>query len=232
MVNPTARFQLLLLLLLLIATQTCRIFRFAEAKVHIPDELDDVVDDEEDEAWREWGKPKQQLEFDPPPTDFTKMGLPEMQDEMMKRQQGPLFGFVKLRPGTPELRLPEPVVFPSSRMALVWRIGTGITLGLCVYLLQETVSEIAMKWTKVARTGAIEAKFSGVDVSTIMFTMQKGQDALELKEFLLSQSEAYEIKIGDQLFRRPGDPSFEEVFEKLQAEKYKGYDASERHHEL
>ncbi|KAL0428851.1 UNVERIFIED_CONTAM: hypothetical protein Sradi_0511100 [Sesamum radiatum] len=107
-----------------------------------------------------------------------------------------------------------------------------ITLGLLIYLLQETVSEIAMKWTKVARTGAIEAKFSGVDVSTIMFTMQKGQDALELKEFLLSQSEAYEIKIGDQLFRRPGDPSFEEVFEKLQAEKNKGYDASERHHEL
>ncbi|KAL0426019.1 UNVERIFIED_CONTAM: hypothetical protein Sradi_1136700 [Sesamum radiatum] len=200
MINPTARFHLLLLLLLLIATQTCRIYRFSEAKVHIPDELDDVVDDEEDEAWREWGKPKQQPEFDPPPTDFTTMGLQEMQDEMMKRQQGPVFGFVKLRPGTP--RTPE------------------------------TASEIAMKWTKVARTGAIEAKFSGVDVSTIMFTMQKGQDALELKEFLLSQSEACEIKIGDQLFRRPGDPSFEEVFEKLQAEKYKGYDASERHHEL
>ncbi|XP_011092637.1 uncharacterized protein LOC105172756 [Sesamum indicum] len=200
MVNPTARFHLLLLLLLLVATQTCRIYRFSEAKVHIPDELDDVVDDEEDEAWREWGKPKNQPEFDPPPTDFTKMGLQEMQDEMMKRQQGPVFGFVKLRPGTP--RTPE------------------------------TVSEIAVKWTKVARTGAIEAKFSGVDVSTIMFTMQKGQDALELKEFLLSQSEAYEIKIGDQLFRRPGDPSFEEVFEKLQAEKNKGHVASEKHQEL
>ncbi|KAK4418613.1 hypothetical protein Salat_2274100 [Sesamum alatum] len=203
MVNPTARFHLLLFLLLLIGTQTCRIYRFAEAakpKVHIPDELDDVVDDEEDEDWREWGKPKKQPEFDPPPTDFTKMGLQEMQDEMMKRQTGPVFGFVKLRPGTP--RTPE------------------------------TVSEISMKWTKVARTGAIEAKFSGVDVSTIMFTMQKGQDAQELKEFLLSQSEAYEIKIGDQLFRRPGDPSFEEIFEKLQAEKNKGHDASESHHEL
>lgn len=43
------------------------------------------------------------------------------------------------------------------------------------------VSEIAMKWTKVARTGAIEAKFSGVDVSTIMFTMERGQDALEVR---------------------------------------------------
>ncbi|KAL0464818.1 UNVERIFIED_CONTAM: hypothetical protein Slati_0369400 [Sesamum latifolium] len=282
MVNPTARFHLLLLLLLLIATQTCRIYRFSEAKVHIPDELDDVVDDEEDEAWREWGKPKKQPEFDPPPTDFTKMGLQEMQDEMMKRQQGPVFGSSSSDPALPVrygvLVLAELLLFsfgtklfgeiaPGTssvsqlKNGLIWRIGLNlyssgftsttltsdysisyiavasvkalrITSGLLIYLLQETVSEIAMKWTKVARTGAIEAKFSGVDVSTIMFTMQKGQDALELKEFLLSQSEAYEIKIGDQLFRRPGDPSFEEVFEKLQAEKNKGYDASERHHEL
>ncbi|PIN18591.1 hypothetical protein CDL12_08745 [Handroanthus impetiginosus] len=206
MKNPISHCQVLLLLLL-IATQTFKIYRFADAsqrKIHIPDELDDVVDDEEDDDWIEWGKPKKQPEFDPPPTDFSKMSVQEMQDEMMKRQFGPVFGFVKLRPGTP--RTPE------------------------------TISEIAMKWTKVARTGAIEAKFTGVDVSTIMFTMQKGQDTLELKEFLLSQAEAYEVKIGDQLFRRPGDPSFEEVFEKLQAEKSKGYNANSdkdgRHDEL
>ncbi|KAH6779896.1 LDL receptor wingless signaling/trafficking chaperone [Perilla frutescens var. hirtella] len=112
------------------------------------------------------------------------MGLHEMQGEKIT---GPVFGFVKLRPGTPRT--------------------------------QEMVSEIAMKWTKVARTGATEARFNGVDISTVMFTMPKGQDVFELKEFLLSQPEAYEIKIGDQLFRRPGDPTFDEVFLKLQAEK-------------
>lgn len=52
----------------------------------------------------------------------------------------------------------------------------------------------------------------------------------------MSQPEAYEIKIGDQLHRRPGDPSFDEVFEKNRAEKSKGNDAKsikeERHHEL
>lgn len=37
-----------------------------------------------------------------------------------------------------------------------------------------------MKWTKVARTGGIEANFMGVDVSTIMFTMEKGQDTIEV----------------------------------------------------
>lgn len=46
--------------------------------------------------------------------------------------------------------------------------------------LQEKVTEIAMRWTKLARTGAIEAKFMSVDVSTIMFTMEKGQDSIEV----------------------------------------------------
>lgn len=59
------------------------------------------------------------------------------------------------------------------------------TLVLLINLLQEMVSEIAMKWTKVARTGAIEAKFTGVDVSTMMFTMQNGQDTLEVRFIFL-----------------------------------------------
>ena len=42
------------------------------------------------------------------------------------------------------------------------------------------VSEIAMKWSKLSRTGAIETKFMGFDRSTIMFTMEKGQDSLEV----------------------------------------------------
>ena len=36
-----------------------------------------------------------------------------------------------------------------------------------------------------------------------------------MKEFILSQDEAYEIKIGDQVFRRPGDPPLDEVAEQL-----------------
>lgn len=196
MKNQSIPINLLFGFLILIAYQTGGFDRFAEAskrRIHIDDDLDDVIDDEEDEAWREWGK-KKQPKFDPPPTDFSGMDLREMQEELMKRQLGPVFGFVKLVPGN--RRTPE------------------------------TVSDIAMKWANVARTGAIEAKFTGVDLSTIMVTMQKGQDLLELKEFILSQSDAYEIKIGDQLFRRPGDPTFEEVFEKIQAEK------DERHQEL
>ncbi|KAK3022425.1 hypothetical protein RJ639_045196 [Escallonia herrerae] len=189
---PSSPSLLCLFLFLLIAARNGGIFRSAEGgKIHITDDLDDVADDEEDEAWKEWGKKsaKSTPEFDPPPTDFSGMDLQEIQAEMMKRQLGPAFGFVKLRLGA--RRTPE------------------------------MVSEIAMKWTKISRTGSIEVKFMGVDVSTIMFSMEKGQDSLELKEFLLSQPEAYEVKIGDHLFRRPGDPPFEEVFEKLHSDQGK-----------
>lgn len=48
------------------------------------------------------------------------------------------------------------------------------------------VSEIAMKWTNVARTGGIEVKFMRVDISTIMFTMEKGQDTIEVNIFSFS----------------------------------------------
>ncbi|GFY92521.1 hypothetical protein Acr_08g0009170 [Actinidia rufa] len=175
------------------------IFRSAEGgkrRIHITDDLDDVIDDEEDESWREWGKksPPSRAEFDPPPTELSGMELPEIQAQMLQRQLGPVFGFVKLQFGVK--RTPE------------------------------MVSEIAMKWSKLSRTGAIETKFMGFDRSTIMFTMEKGQDSLELKEFVLNQPEAYEIKIGDQVFRRPGDPPLEEVVEKLQNEGSKADNTS------
>lgn len=48
-----------------------------------------------------------------------------------------------------------------------------------------------MKWTRVLRTGAIEAKFMGVDLSTIMFTLERGQDIAEVGLI----SEYKEVKI-------------------------------------
>ncbi|MFS8027064.1 putative LRP chaperone MESD [Helianthus anomalus] len=194
--SPTAlssliHLRLLLILLILIIFQNGVVLGGKNARFHIPDDLDDVVDDEEDDAWKEWGQKKKKVTddvFDPPPSDLSEMDVARMQDEMMKRHQGPSFGFVKLRLGVK--RTPE------------------------------MITDIAKKWSKVARTGGIEVKFMGVDVSTIMFTLEKGQDTLELKEFILSQPEAYEIKIGDQLFRRPGDPSFDDVFAELHANDY------------
>lgn len=46
----------------------------------------------------------------------------------------------------------------------------------------------------------------------------------QLKEFILNEPEAYEMKIGDQVFRRPGDPPLDEVIERLKTEKTKADD--------
>lgn len=43
------------------------------------------------------------------------------------------------------------------------------------------VSEIAMQWTELAKTGTVDVKFMGVDLSTIMFTLEKGQDSFEVR---------------------------------------------------
>lgn len=40
--------------------------------------------------------------------------------------------------------------------------------------------------------------------------------SIQLKEFFLNQPEVYEVKVRDQLFRRPGDPPLEQVIKELQ----------------
>lgn len=41
--------------------------------------------------------------------------------------------------------------------------------------------DIAMKWTKVLRTGGIGVRFMAVDRSTVMFNMQNGKLVTEVK---------------------------------------------------
>ncbi|TKV98215.1 hypothetical protein SEVIR_9G544700v4 [Setaria viridis] len=158
-------------------------------RVPIPDDLRDVVDDEEDDEWRNWGASHSRgpNRGDGPPPDLSRMDPAALQAELLRGQTGPSFGFVKLRPGTPRSR--------------------------------EDVVGIATRWSNVLRTGSVEAKFVAVDFGTLMFTMERGHDILELKEFILSQAEAYEFKIGDQIFRRPGDPPLDQVLEKLKKQK-------------
>ncbi|CAM0871435.1 unnamed protein product [Alopecurus aequalis] len=150
----------------------------------IPDDLRDVVDDEEDEDWRHWGAPA--LPTRPPP-DLSRMDPAALRAELLRGQTGPSLGFVKLRLGVRRSR--------------------------------EDVVGIATRWSGVLRTGAVAAKFVAVDFGTLMFTMERGRDVDELKEFILGQPDAYEFKIGDQVFRRPGDPPLEQVIEMLRKEK-------------
>ncbi|XP_019431714.1 PREDICTED: uncharacterized protein LOC109338833 [Lupinus angustifolius] len=115
---------------------------------------------------------------------------------------------------------------PSQIQAEMAKRHTGPVIGfvklrLGVHRTPDTVAELAMKWTHVLRTGAVGVRFMGVDQSTIMFNMESLKDLEELKEFVLDQSEAYEIKMGEQVFRRPGDPPLDEVVQRLHSEKSK-----------
>ena len=46
------------------------------------------------------------------------------------------------------------------------------------------VVDIAMKWTKVLRTGGLGVRFMAVDRSTVMFNMQNGKEVTEVIESL------------------------------------------------
>ncbi|VAH97789.1 unnamed protein product [Triticum turgidum subsp. durum] len=150
----------------------------------IPDDLRDVVDDEEDEEWRHWGAGSGARDVpDRPPPDLSRMDPAALRAEILRGHGGPSLGFVKLRPGVRRTR--------------------------------EEVAGIATRWSNVLRTGSVAAKFVAVDLGTLMFTMERGRDMRELKEFILGQPEAYEFKVGDQFFRRPGDPPLDQVIEML-----------------
>ena len=112
--KPMAKRITLLLFLILpfIISQHLHLVRVAEAaakrRIHITDDLDDVVDDEEDEDWKQWGK-KSTPSHDSNlrPSDLSSMSAPDIQAEMMKRHSGPTIGFVKLRLGVPRSRVME-----------------------------------------------------------------------------------------------------------------------------
>ncbi|XP_050203551.1 uncharacterized protein LOC126653656 [Mercurialis annua] len=193
MANHNILISLLLLLHLIFVSYDGHFFRLAEGgkrRIHITDDVDDVIDDEEDEAWKEWGKKSTaSSDNDDPPPSDLSNMDIAQIQELMTKQHH------------------SGPVFGFVKL----RLGVRRT--------PDMVTGIALKWTKVLRTGALEVKFNGVDTSTIMFTMEKGRQAMELKEFILNQPEAYEIKIGDQIYRRPGDPPLEEVIEKLRSKE-------------
>ncbi|XP_076948671.1 uncharacterized protein LOC143621025 [Bidens hawaiensis] len=112
-----------------------------------------------------------------------------MQEEIMKRQVGLAFGFVKLQ--LSDNRTPD------------------------------MVSDLALKWTNLARTGAIGVTFMGFDITTVMLQLQNAQNTYEVKEFVLSQPESYEVKMGDRFFRRPGDPPYDDLLKELHKSKKK-----------
>ncbi|KAI8525292.1 hypothetical protein RHMOL_Rhmol13G0219600 [Rhododendron molle] len=76
-----------------------------------------------------------------------------------------------------------------------------VSLVFTLEIIRRLVSDIAMKWSKLLRTSAIETKFMGFDLGTIMFTMEKGQDSLEVPELKFFDDE--EILLLNYFSRSP-----------------------------
>ncbi|KAF6137266.1 hypothetical protein GIB67_036303 [Kingdonia uniflora] len=157
--------HLLLLLTLISLQHSVKFTEGGKKKVHITNELDDVMDNEEDDDWKQWGKNSKspEYDFDPSSLDLSNMNPLQVQSEMMKHHQGPSFRFAKLRFG----------VRRSPVSELLYSFTPFVIL-----------TDFAMRWTKVLKTGSVDAKFMGVDLSTIMFSMEKGQDLAEVYIYL------------------------------------------------
>ncbi|CAM6092575.1 unnamed protein product [Calypogeia fissa] len=181
--------SIFVLLLCIVAALQLRSVHGAVRTVRISDQLDDVVDNEEDEEWKAWGKPKPKPKsaYNPPPDFVDGMDVEKYQRELMKRSMSTSMGFVKLRLGVSR----EP----------------------------EEPARIAKKWTDLLKTGTIDVKIVAVDRNTLMVTIPEGENLLEVKDFILSQPDAYEFKLGDNVFRRPGDPPLDVVVERLKKER-------------
>ncbi|KAK9147459.1 hypothetical protein Scep_006216 [Stephania cephalantha] len=73
---------------------------------------------------------------------------------------------------------------PSTFEAEMLKRHTGPSIGFVklrtgVRRSPEMVVEIAMKWSKVTKTGSMNARFTGFDSNTVMYTMESGQDIIE-----------------------------------------------------
>jgi hypothetical protein len=55
---------------------------------------------------------------------------------------------------------------------------------------------IATRWSNVLRTGSVDAKFVAVNFGTLMFTMERGRDILEVcATFLKDWSFSYKVAV-------------------------------------
>lgn len=105
--KPMTKYITILLFLILpfLLSQNLKPVRHAEAagprkrRIQVTNDLDDIVDSEEDDGWKEWGKKSTSSgdESDLRPSDLWKMSDADIQAEMMNPHSGSSIGLVKLR---------------------------------------------------------------------------------------------------------------------------------------
>lgn len=128
----------LLLLLAVLAPMPRR--AVGAPRVHIPDDLDDVADDEEDDAFAAWGRSKPREAEPggggPQAMDVDEGGNIDVAKLMKKQASGPQLTFARLVPD------------PAGRRTV------------------DDVNALGAKWASLLRSGGMSEKVYGIDENT------------------------------------------------------------------
>ena len=161
--------------------------RFVEAKPkpRVPEKLDGVVDDEEDEEYKRWGMTKRQLAME---KEMEEGGPPggggfDMSslmngggggfDAMAAASSGTQMTFVKLAP-------------PAD--------GSTRT--------KKDVDELSGKWATLLRSGGMSESLYAIDVDTVLITLPDGKYMSEVREFLWEQEEVENFEWNSQVWKK------------------------------
>lgn len=152
----------------------------AAPRVHIPDDLDGVVDDEEDEDFAAWGR--QRVKDDgsssadgPQAMDVDEGGQIDVSKLMKKQASGPQLTFARLKPD------------PTGKRTI------------------DDVNALGAKWASLLRSGGMSEKVYGIDENTVLMSLMDGAAMDEVREFLWMQEEVEEFEWNQQVWRRGSD---------------------------
>ena len=157
----------------------------AKPKPRVPEKLDGVVDDEEDEEYKRWGMTKRQLAMEKemegeggPPGDggFDLSSLTNGGggfDAMAAASSGTQMTFVKLAP-------------PAD--------GSTRT--------KKDVDELSGKWATLLRSGGMSESLYAIDVDTVLITLPDGKYMAEVREFLWQQEEVENFEWNSQVWKK------------------------------
>lgn len=152
-------------------------------RVHIPDDLEGVVDDEEDEDFAAWGRNRVKEDAPggvgggggPQAMDVDAGGNIDVAKLMKKQASGPQLTFARLKPD------------PAGKRTI------------------DDVNALGAKWASLLRSGGMSEKVYGIDENTVLMSLTDGSAMDEVREFLWLQEEVEEFEWNQQVWRRGSD---------------------------
>ncbi|KAF6165370.1 hypothetical protein GIB67_018814 [Kingdonia uniflora] len=173
-------------------------------KVHITDELDDVIDNEEDDNWKQWEKNSKPSEddFD----DLSNMDPLQVQSEMMKHHQGSSFGFAKLQFGvrrSSEAKVFKDLVMSNTSKGLVHTLFAQRAVSKI-----PNATDIELKPRQIKKVAVIGGGLMGSGIATTLLLgnifvvvkeinteyLQKGMKTIKAKN--LRPERVFQVEVG------------------------------------